>query len=267
MVDAVPLKDVDSIKAAPNLQVYSVSGSTTYDYLAFNLTRPLLQNKQVRQAIAMAMDKNAIVQTIMSGHATPALVPLPHQHWAYSDIAGYTFDVDKAKQTLASAGVSGSIETSITVSPSYPEQVQMAELLQANLAKIGVKLNVESMEWSAWLDKVVQKKDFDSFISYSSPVGWDPDAFFYYLYHTGEALNLGAYSNPQVDMLLQKAQQGATQDERKATYKQIMEILVDEVPRIIIDHRELDVGAQKSVQGFHLNERGDLLFAPVSLSA
>lgn len=265
ILNEVPFKDIKGLEQEPGIKVHRTN-SVVRDHLGFNVTRPPFNNKLVRQAIAWAIDRKTIAEALMYGFAKPTNTPVPAGHWAYQpdSVNRYGYDLNKAKSLLAQAGFPNGFETTVKVSPTYPEEVKMAELLQQSLAQIGVKLKVEQLEWSTWIKTVVSEKNFDMEIVLISG-GVDPDDFLYQWYHTGEVFNFLGYSNPEYDKMVEEARALSSQDQRKQAYLKIQDFLMEEAPVAHIIYRDAVMATSDKVQGFVMTPRYDMDFRKVWL--
>ena len=144
----IPPKDWAQVTSSPDLAGLTLEGSR-YNWLLCNTTKPPLDNPKVRQAIACAIDREALVKGAFFGLATPILGGvIPSWNWGYSDIQYFKPNGDpaKAKVLLAEAGHPNGFETSMTIASSFPAQMAMAPIIQANLAAaakaLSLKLNL-----------------------------------------------------------------------------------------------------------------------------
>jgi len=265
MLNELPFKDVKTLSADANLKVYQITG-VVRDHVGFNMSKPPFKdNPNLRQAIAWAIDRKTIADSIMFGLAQPAQVAIPTSNWGYdakSDNA-FGFDLEKAKALYAKADPKPT-EITVKVSPTYPDEVKMAELMQQDLAKIGISLKIEQLEWSNWIKQVVTDGDYQMEIVLISG-GSDPDDFFYQWHHTGEVFNLWRYSDPAMDKLLEEGRAGSDQAKRKATYAQIQEKLLTDVPLVHIIYRQSVMGANATLKDFVMTGRYDMDFRKVWL--
>ncbi|MCB0112588.1 MAG: ABC transporter substrate-binding protein, partial [Caldilineaceae bacterium] len=162
MLNSVPSKDVVALDEDPNIDVYRVMG-VVRDHIGFNMDSPLIaDNPNLRKAIGWAINRQAIVDAIMYGYAVPAQVAIPTSHWAYNPAVegAFGYDLAKAKEYYDAADPKPESIT-VKVSPTYPDEVKMAELLQQDLAQIGLDLQIEQLEWSTWIQQVVSEGNFD----------------------------------------------------------------------------------------------------------
>ena len=236
--NAIPADMLPVLAREPHLQIKSIGG-TQVQYLAFNTTDPLLRDIRVRQAIACAIDRNLIIRTLLGGHAKPALSLLPQQHWAYTgDVAQYAYDPTRARALLEQAGYqpdAKGIRIHLTMKTSTDDGTRLlAATLQQHLAAAGIALEIRSFETATFL----QDLNRGSFQIYG--LRWvggneQPDIFGYAFSSTRippRGANRGRYHNPQLDALLQEANESTDQQRRTADYLQAQQLLAHELPAI-----------------------------------
>jgi peptide/nickel transport system substrate-binding protein len=214
-----------------------------YDYLGYNLTNPLFQDKRVRQALSYAIDQKGIIQGVLLGLGTPCTGPFPPESWAYNkDVKGYPYDPEKAKAMLKEAGWTPGPDGVLTkdgrrfaftilVNQANDQRKKAAEIIQQDLAKVGVQVSITALEWQALLHDFIDKKRFEALI-----MGWalgrDPDA--YDIWDSSKTkegeFNFVSYKNPEVDKLLIEGRQTFDIEKRKAIYHRIQAILSDDAP-------------------------------------
>ncbi len=265
LLNAVPLKDVATLEEDPNVQVFRVMG-VVRDHLGFNMENPIFKdNVNLRKAIAWAIDRETIARDIMFGLAKPAQVAIPTTHWAYNPAVegAYGYDLEKARQFYEMADPKPTT-LEVKVSPTYPDEIKMAELLQQSLAQIGIDLNIVQLEWSTWIQQVVSEGDYEMEIVLISG-GSDPDDFFYQWHRTGEVFNIWRYSDPEMDRLLEEARATTDQAKRKELYYRIQEKLIEDVPLTHIVYRESVMAASADLQDFVMTGRYDMDFRSVWL--
>ncbi len=228
----VPPKDWSTVSTSPGIVGQTLEGSRYYWLLMNNTVKPM-DNAKVRQAIAYAINREAITAATFFGQAKPLLGGvIPEWNWAYAGITAFNpqGDVAKAKQLLAEAGVPDGFKTSMTMASSFPAMVAMAPILQANLAAIGITAEIKTMEIPRYWDEVWAPSAFDITTMYwVSPLA-DPDDFVYNNYATGTGINVQKSSSAAMDKLLKDAKSAKTVDERKALYKQQQELALEEMP-------------------------------------
>lgn len=265
VLNELPFKDAETLAADANLQVFRILG-VVRDHIGFNMSQPPFQdNPNLRKAIAWAIDRQTIADSIMFGLAQPAQVAIPTTNWGYNPATAgaYGYDLEKAREFYDQADPK---PTSITVkvSPTYPDEVKMAELMQQDLAKIGIDLQIEQLEWSNWIQQVVSDGNYEMEIVLISG-GSDPDDFFYQWHHTGEVFNLWRYSDPAMDAMLEEARATVDQAARKVLYYQIQEKLIEDIPLVHIIYRESVMAATAALKDFVMTGRYDMDFRSVWL--
>ena len=139
-------------------------------------------------------------------------------------------DPEKAKALLAEAGHPDGFETSLTMASSFPAMVAMAPIIQANLAAIGIKATIKTMEIPRYWDEVWGPSNFDMTAMYwVSPLA-DPDDFVFNNYACGTAINVQKSCNTEMDAVLIEAKSAPTVEERKAAYLRQQELSLEEMP-------------------------------------
>ncbi len=218
-----------------------------YTYMGFNLRHPFFKDKRVRQAIAYAIDKSEIVDVVLFGLGSPATGPYVPNTWPYNpNVKEYKYDPEKAKQLLREAGWTPnsegilekdgkSFEFTIRTNMGNTLRMNTATIIQWRLAKVGIKVKIEAIEWSTFVNQFIDKRRFEAVILGWS-IGLDPDQ--YDIWFSGKTkekeFNFVGYTNPEVDMLLEKGRRTYDISERKKAYYRIQEILADELPYIFL---------------------------------
>ena len=206
-------ENLPQFEADPRFQVLvgSTEGETI---LSTNNTRPPLDNILVRQAIAHAIDRNAIIDGAMFGYGTPIGTHFAPHHPAYLDLTeNSAYNPEKAKKLLAEANLTDGFETTLHLPPpSYARRG--GEIIAAQLAEIGIKVDIINVEWAQWLETVFRGKDFGlTIVSHTEPmdIGIYARPDYYFQYNNPELQDLIATLNKTTDPdrrndLLQNAQ-------------------------------------------------------------
>ncbi len=225
----VPPKDWQAIISKSNMVDASIEGSRYY-WMVPNHKREPLGNPLVRQAIAHALNRQAIVQGAFFGQATPIVGGvIPEWNWGY---AGLKFfepkgNIEKAKQLLAEAGVAPGTPITLTMVSSWPPMMSMAPIIQANLSQIGLKAEIDTMEVPRYWDEIWGPSKFDLTAMYwLSPLA-DPDDFVTNTYATTAAVNVQQGGSKEMDDLMLAAKSAVTPEERKALYRQQQELSLE----------------------------------------
>jgi len=219
-----------------------------------------LADPRVRQALAYALDKDSIQEIAFGGGGSTAWSPIPESSWAYAEQDGYPYDLDKAKALLAEAGVSD-LTFDLEILTGYPEAESIARVWQASLAEIGVTLNPKVEELSVWLDKYIAR-DYDATWN-AFNVGGDPNSFFDVIMtpHLGDD-----YPNTEVTDLVAQAKSVSDQDARAAIYAQLQEIIVADLPVMIVQSSPVAAIVGTKVTGYEINPLGNSLLAQVAVT-
>jgi peptide/nickel transport system substrate-binding protein len=242
--------DMDAtVKNDKNLTVLQDEG-TNYQYIAFNLTDPIFRNLQVRQAIAYAIDKDAVIKYLWRGEARPATGVLPPENWSYEpDVKKYPHDVQRARQLLKESGLENLSFTYRTTNDDVSRL--MASAFQQQLREAGITMNIQSTESATFFADIVA----GNFQMYSARwVGGtdDPD-FFNLIFHSRmvpmKGANRGHYSNMRVDELIDFARRTLDLEKRKEAYQEIQRIVAEDLPYVSLFYRENVCIYNKRIEG------------------
>src|SRR5690606_23178614 len=197
--DNIPPQQVAPLSGDDGLELGQV-GSNDYWYLALNQAREPYDDVRVRQAISYAIDREAITEATMFGNATVNQTAIPESSSFYTPYDRYSHDVAQAQNLLTEAGVAeGDLTLDLMVASDYPETVQAAQILESQLAEVGIGVEIRTLDFGTWLDEQGQG-NFDMLM-----MGWlgnlDPDDFYYSQHHSEGGNNYQGYSNPEVDAL------------------------------------------------------------------
>jgi peptide/nickel transport system substrate-binding protein len=230
-------------KKSFNRYKYTASG---YTYLGFRLSHPFFRDKRVRQAIAHAADKKALIDGVLLGLGQEATGPYKPGTWAYNpNVRKYPYDPTRAKALLAEAGWKEKdgvlvkdgqpFEFTVLTNAGNDARAKTAAILQQNLAEVGIRIKIRTVEWAAFINEFIDKRKFDAVI-----LGWnitpDPDQFdIWHSSKTGpKELNHVGFANPEVDRLLDEGRSTFDLEKRKKAYFRIQEILAEEQPYVFL---------------------------------
>ena len=249
--DVVPPQQVEMLGKDSAVKLGKV-GSNDYWYLALNEAKAPWKDVRVRQAIAYAIDREAIIQATQYGNATLNQLAIPASSDFYTEYAPFTKDVAKAKALMADAGVSQAEMTFLATS-DYPETVTVAQLLADQLGELGIKVTVNTVDFATWLDEQ-GKGNFDLLM-----MGWlgniDPDDFYYSQHVTNGGNNYQKYSNTTVDDLLNQGRTETDQAKRKQIYADAAKIIADECSYIYLYNPDVVQVHSPKLSGYTV--RGD----------
>lgn len=271
----IPPDDLERLKDDADLQVVEQPGMHTW-YVALNCQRPPFNDVRVRQAVNYAINKEAIVDNILKGTGVLAKNILPPVIWSYTDdVQDYSYNPEKARELLKEAGYDESMTIDFYVPKSgsgMQQPVTMATAIQSDLEAVGIKTNIQQLEWGTYLDKMFQPVDKSDVLMHA--LSWlgdngDPDNFLYILL-SGEqwptnGFNEGFYKNPEVDKLLKEARIISDQDKRVELYQQAQKLIMADSPLVVVDHETQIVAMKKKIKGFELHPTGVFRFDKVSI--
>jgi peptide/nickel transport system substrate-binding protein len=237
------------LKNDDNLRVIQAEG-TNYRYIAFNLRDPVFREVRVRQAIAYAIDRDALINYLWRGEAQAATGVLDSHNWAYtSDVRMYPHDPERAKALLKTSGRQQLSFTYRTTNETYSSA--LAAVLQQQLRDVGINMEIRSNESATFFADIVA----GNFQMYSARwVGGndDPD-FFNLVFHSKmvpmKGANRGYYSNPRVDELIDFARSELDMEKRKRAYYEIQRIVSEELPYVSLFHHKNVCVFNKRVEG------------------
>jgi peptide/nickel transport system substrate-binding protein len=207
--------------------IHSVSGN--YFLFGLNLGIPPLENKQVRQALNYALDRKRFVDTFMFGTGIAQSLPWPESSPAFeaSKQNFFAFDLDKAAALLKAAGVSG-LTLDCNVLAAWPQLVSFAPVYQADLAKIGVTLNVRPLELATWVDEAVNRKYKGMYLSNSTFAQLEPSSTLSNGRATDPNSNNSLFQDDGYAKLIAQTASEPDAAKRKALYSQLNDILLDQ---------------------------------------
>jgi len=218
--------------------------ANAYTYLGYNLLDPKFKDKRVRQALSYAIDKEEIIKVVLLGLGVAATGPYKPGLWFYNpDVKKYPFNPAKALALLKEAGWEDRngdgildkdrepFEFTVMTNEGNPVRQRTAVVIQERLKKIGIRMKIRVIEWSAFINEFIDKKDFEATIL-GWTTGFEPDQ--YDIWHSSKTgkkeLNFISFKNSEVDELLEKGRRTFDQEERKAIYSRLQEILAEEQP-------------------------------------
>ncbi|MGV8838722.1 MAG: ABC transporter substrate-binding protein [Bauldia sp.] len=262
--------DIAMLDANPNIVLEQQEGLNV-GFLAYNTQQAPFDNPQVRTALNMAINKEAILAAVYQGFGQAAVNPIPPTMWSYNTaITDWEYNPTAARAMLDAAGV-----TNLTMNvwampvsrPYNPNARRMAELIQADFAAIGVTVNIVSYEWGEYLARSQEvTRDGAVLLGWNGDNG-DPDNFLAVLLGCDAVggANRAQWCNAEFDALVQQAKTIADQDERAALYMQAQEIFHAEAPWAPIAHSVAVMPIRSNVQGYVMNPFAIHEFATVTV--
>ncbi|MFO0997785.1 MAG: ABC transporter substrate-binding protein [Alphaproteobacteria bacterium] len=254
--------DLEEIKKDASLQLMSQPGLNVA-YLSMNTTKKPFDDKRVRQAINLAIDKGAIIKDVYLGAGQAAKNPIPPTIWSYNDaVKDYTHDPEKAKALLKAAGVATPLEIDLWYMPVQrpynPNAKRIAEMMQADLAKVGINAKLVTYEWGEYRKRMQQGEHITGQLGWTGDNG-DPDNFFFLLGCAAArpgGQNLSKWCNKEFDDRLNKAKTLSDIKQRTKLYEEMQVIAKEEAPWVTIAHSVVYEPVRKEVQGWKISPFG-----------
>lgn len=243
-------------------------------FWAFNTAKAPFNHVKVRQALAMAINRDAILQAVYFGHATAANSVLPPTSWAYNaNLEPLKYDPAQAKALLAEAGYPNGFSMDIWAMPVQrlynPNALKMAELMQADLAQIGIRASVVSYEWNTFRRKLGDNEHDSVLIGWSADNA-DPDNFFRPLLSCSAAQtgsNRANWCDENFDRLISQALLTADQKQRRSYYMAAQQYLSEQMPLLSIAHSQRFQALNSQINGVQINPYGGIALAGASKEA
>lgn len=226
--------------------------SASLAYLGFQTQEAPFDDPLVRVAVAKAVNKEDIVDSVMAGTAIPADGPLaPPVFGSYDELDAIEQDIEEAEELLAEAGYEDGFDVELWVDDSRAWR-DAAEIIQAQLAPIGINVEIESMESGVHRERLTEG-EAPMFISSWGTVTGDADYGLYPVFHSdshGVSGNRTFYENEEVDQLLEEARQESDEAAREKLYHEAQQIIVDEAPIVPLYHIEHLAGLREDIENF-----------------
>jgi peptide/nickel transport system substrate-binding protein len=249
---------MDKMKSNPNLTVNEVSDNNFY-WVALDQSQERFQDVKVRQALLYAIDRESIIKGVLKGYgkvATGPIAPLQEKYYN-KNVKNYGFDPEKAKALLKEAGYTPgpdgtmqkdgkALEINMPTG-QYGVIVQTTQLVQQYWQKIGVKVNLQVMDWNAYVQKVIGNRQYDATIAWwRAPV--DPDILAYnHSNSAGKGNNIPGYKNPAFDKLLEEGRKAASPEERVKIYNEVQVMAAEELPYLYLWNPTIAIATSKNL--------------------
>jgi peptide/nickel transport system substrate-binding protein len=245
----------------PEVRLSRRRGSN-FSYLGLNLEDPALARPEVRRALAHAIDRQAMIRHVLHGAAAPALSLLPPGHWAGApDLPPLVHDPALARRLLAAAGYGPEQPLELEYKTSTdPLRVRLATVIQAQLAAVGVRVRVRSLDWGTFFGDVKAGR----FQLYSLTwVGVHTPDQFRYVFHSSAlppaGANRGRYHNPAADTLIERAESRPDLAGQAAVYRELQALLREDLPVIPLWYEDQTLVTRQDLRGYVLHPDGSYL--------
>lgn len=253
LIERALATDIPTIRADEDLELEVVT-ELGYQGMTINVangegaTGPLAENALVRQALSLAIDREALNQVVFNGEFFPGNQWVnPQNQWYQDAYPVPSRDVEKAKALIAEAGVATPIIVDFMV-PNNPEVRQVAEVIQAMAAEAGFDMQIRVVEFATGLQEAEAGR-FGAFM-----LAWsgrpDPDGNIYSFAHSTGPLNYGKYASETVDAALTEARTATTFDARKAAYETVADLWLTEGSVLYLYHRAMLIAHTDDLEGY-----------------
>jgi peptide/nickel transport system substrate-binding protein len=233
---------------------YTISGEQNLvQILGLNLKRKPFDDVRVRKAMSYAIDKDLLIQAVAEGYGTKLgsnMSPVMGKYFKEGLADKYSPDLKKAKDLLTQAGYPNGFETTITVPSNYKFHVDTAQVIVEMLKQIGIKAEIEQVEWGVWLDRVYAGRDYDSTI-----IGFTGKLSPYDIlkrYMSDYSRNFFNYNNPEYDKTIENAVKETNIEKQAELYKEAQVILSEDLPAIFLMDPNFIVALQNNLAGYTL---------------
>ena len=248
-------QEVQALRSDPNITLPEVAG-LNIGYVGFNVTRAPLDNRDVREALVLATNRQAVIDAVYQGTGIPAsqLVP-PGMLGHDPSLKPTPHDPERARKLLAAAGHGNGFEIDVWVPPitrQYnPDMRKTAEILQADWARVGVKVRIVSYEWGDFLKRLRAGEHTIALIGWAADMA-DPDNFYVPLV-TCSRPTASRWCTPGVDAMLQTARRTTDTAQRQKAYLQVNAMIAREHPYLMLAHGKRWQPVRREVQGFRVD--------------
>ena len=263
--------DLAAMKTDPAVNLMSQEGLNV-GYLAFNTEKAPFTDVKVRQALSMAVNRDAIIEAVYQGAGTKAKNPIPPTIWSYNDkVEDTKYDPEAARKLLADAGFPNGFETDLWAMPVQrpynPNARRMAEMVQADWAKIGVKTKIVSYEWGEYLRRTKDGEHQTMLMGWTGDNG-DPDNFLYVLLGceaVGSA-NRARFCYQPFNELLIKAKRTPDVAQRTKFYEEAQVVFKEQAPWLTVAHSVVYEPIRKEVKNYKIDPFGGHIFYGVDIN-
>jgi peptide/nickel transport system substrate-binding protein len=253
LIDSVQTINIQGLSASKDLALVSTSASRVFKML-LNVKKEPLSKKEVRQAIAFAVDREEFVKVVANGYGTvePSIVMKPQ--WFYSPTAKYSYNIQKAKTLLANAGYPNGFKVKLSFTSREPDKT-IIQLIQSQLKKVGIEGEIETYDRLAFNNKW-NKREGEIGLNFLPVPKPDPYMQFQIFFATKGNNNFTGYSSQTFDDTLEKSKRTYNIEKRKALYKELQNILAEDSPEVFLFHLPLFEAHSKKLQGFSTDPEG-----------
>lgn len=258
----IPMNQLEELKGNKDIVIHEAPGMLA-SVIYLNNQKAPLDNVKFRQVLSYAVDYQGIIEGAVKGHGEQLTTPVPKGMWGRDDnAAGYTYDVNKAKELLSQSGVPEGTQLTLLYSDNQAFNETQALLLQNNFKAIGIDLKLEKTAWPTFRERVDQA-DFELGMGTWSPDYADPQNYMSYWFDSGYfglAGNRSFYKNDQVDALLREAESSSDHQRRIDLYQQAQQFVLADAPYLFLFQTNAMIPTRANVQGFVYNPMLDNMY-------
>lgn len=272
----IDLADVTNLKKA-DVEALEKDGFKTYkhqntifQYMGLNYRNPIFKDIKVREAILTAIDRQGMVDKLIEGNGEVKNVPMLSSSWAYpkdAKLNEYKYDKEKAKKLLNEAGYTEKdgvmtnsegqkLSFKLDVPTGNSVREQTAQIIQENLKEIGIKVELNKMEFPALMEKVVGNHEFDMYMM-GNNLSADPDLTAYWSKDSvsdkkGEmGWNISGFTTPELDQMLAEGAGTTDKEARKVAYKKFAEYMNEQIPWMYLFEQNVQIATNPKLEGFN----------------
>ncbi len=264
IANQIDFKDAGDIESDANLQL--ITGPfLNVQFLAFNQAIPPFDNHSLRMAVQHAINKESIAEVVASGHYTLGAGPIAPTLLGYdaSLAERYPFDPAQAEALIAESGLTDiTFDLYNRANSFWP---LLGQLIQADLAAVGITVNLQSLEDAEFFDQV-NTGEVQAFLNDWTWDNGDPDNVMFSLFTHERAVNRLGYKNDTVNELNLEAQETADPDARAALYVEAQKLIMDDAIMVVLGYPEKGIGAQATVQSLLVSPVGSVVLREVDLA-
>ncbi len=268
MIILPPVSDLEALQNNQDVEVLVAPSDRTI-FIALDFQDPLLNNKQTRQALNYAVDKEALVDNVLFGAAEVLNAPMAPSLFGYCEVGDYDYDPDRAREMLQESGAAGATLDLLTPSGRYVQDAQAAEAIAGYLREAGLTVNVSTSDFPSFLSRVNAPRSEQTVDMHL--LGWAPaylDAdfqmqMFRQATHPPKGLATSFYTNPEVEALLAQADVELDEDRRAELYCDASKVIWDDAPWIFLWTQSFPIVHSADVTGIGSTptEKFDAIYA------
>ena len=255
----IPPELVKLLREEPGIRVATAPG-TNFAYLGFNMADPVTGRAEVRRAVALAIDRDAIIRHVLGGAARPAVSLLPPDHWASDPgLRPPPYDPARARRLLAAAGYGpGNPLQLVYKTSSDPFRLRLATIIAQQLGEVGIHVTLQSYDWGTFYGDIKAGR----FQMYSLMwVGIKMPDIYRYVFHSSAVppggANRGRFMEPEADRLIEAAEAAPTLEAQAAYYRRLQALLLKAMPYAPLWYEDQVYAARANVHGYRLARDGN----------